>query len=142
LPKINFEKIIKADREKVFNLIANYEDFQKTLPQYFPSVHVCSKRDDVAVVEEHVKIAGRELIMMTKHVTKFPELHEVFVIGGNAKGSHIVEKYESVPEGTRLVVDADLKLSGTLKITGFFHKSDFTKGFLKIIDEFAKIAEN
>jgi len=142
LPKINFERIIKADREKVFDIISNYDNFQKILPQYFPSVRVCSKRDDVAVVEEHIRIAGRELIMMTKHVTKFPELHEVFVIGGNAKGSHIVEKYESVPEGTRLVVDVDLKLGATLKIAGFFHKNEFIKGFPKIIDEFAKIAEN
>jgi len=134
--------IIKADRVKVFNIVANYEDFQKILPQYFPSVRVRSKRDDVAIVEEHVIIAGRELIMMAKHVTKFPELHEVFVIGGNAKGSHIVEKYESVPEGTRLVVDADLKFGGRLKIAGFFRKGDIRKGFLKIIDEFAKIAEN
>ena len=142
MPKIHFEKIVKADRVKVFDIAANYESFEKSLPQYFPSIRVRSRRDNVAVVEEHVRIAGRELVMMTKHVTEHPLLHEVFVIGGDAKGSHIVEKYEQVPEGTKIIVDADLKLKGVLKIAGFFGKSKITKGFTKIMDEFAKIAES
>ena len=75
MPKISFEKIIKAERNAVFDIAANYADFQKTLPKYFPSIRIRSVRDNVAVVEEHIRIAGRELVMMTKHVTKYPELH-------------------------------------------------------------------
>ena len=142
MPKIHFEKIVKADREKVFDIAANYEEFQKTLPEYFTSIRVRSSRDNVAVVEEHVKISGKELVMMTKHVTQYPEIHEVFVIGGDAKGSHVIEKYESIEEGTKIIVDADIKLKGTLKIVGFFGKGKITKGFAKIMDEFAKIAES
>ena len=142
MPKIHFEKIVKAERNKVFDIAANYEEFQKTLPAYFTSIRVRSSRDNVAIVEEHVKISGKELVMMTKHVTKYPEIHEVFVIGGDVKGSHIVEKYESVDDGTKITVDADIKLKGTLKIIGFFGKGKITKGFVKIMDEFAKIAES
>lgn len=141
MPKINFEKIIKAERNKVFNIAANFEQFQKTLPKYFPSIRVRSVRGNVSVVEEHVRVAGRELIMMTKHVTKYPELHEVFVIGGDAKGSHIVERYESIIGGTRITVEANLNLKGPLKILAFFGKSKIKKGFTKIMDEFANIAE-
>jgi coenzyme Q-binding protein COQ10 len=142
LPKINFEKIVKAERVKVFNIVANYEQFQKTLPKYFPSIRIRSTRGNTAVVEEHIRIAGREFIMMTKHVTKFPEIHEVFVIGGDAKGSHIIERYESIQGGTKITVEADLKLTGILKIAALFGKDKIKKGFTKIIDEFAKIAEN
>ena len=70
MTKFSFEKIVKADRKKVFDVVANYEEFQKTLPQYFPSVRIRSKRGNTAVVEEHLKFYGKELIMMTKHVTK------------------------------------------------------------------------
>ena len=103
MPKIHFEKIVKAERNKVFDIAANYENFQKTLPEYFTSIRVRSSRDNVAIVEEHVKISGKELVMMTKHVTQYPEIHEVFVIGGDVKGSHIVEKYESVDAGQKLL---------------------------------------
>ena len=142
MPKIHFEKIVKAERNKVFDIAANYENFQKTLPEYFTSIRVRSSRDNVAIVEEHVKISGKELVMMTKHVTQYPEIHEVFVIGGDVKGSHIVEKYESVDDGTKITVDADIKLKGTSKIIGFFGKGKITKGFVTIMDEFAKIAES
>jgi len=141
LPKINFVKIIKADRDKVFEITTNFKDFQKTLPKFFPSIRVRSVRDDIAIVEEHVRLAGRELVMMTKHVTKSPELHEVFVIGGDAKGSHIIEKYEIVPEGTKITVNADLKLHGKLKLGAFFGKGKIKNSFAKIMDEFAKIVE-
>jgi len=141
LPKISFEKIVKAERTTVFDIAANYKNFQKTLPKYFPSIRVRSVRDNVAVVEEHIRISGKELVMMTKHVTKYPELHEVFVIGGDAKGSHIIERYESVKEGTKITVEADLKFRGPLKLAAFFDKAKIQKGFAKIMDEFAKIAE-
>ena len=142
MPKIHFEKIVKADRNRVFDVAANYEEFEKTLPQYFPSIRVRSQRDNVAVVEEHLRVAGRELVMMTKHVTTYPELHEVFVIGGDAKGSQIIEKYEVVPEGTKIIVDADIKLKGVMKIAGLFGKKKILNSFSKIMDEFAKIAES
>ena len=141
MPKISFEKIVKAERTVVFDIAANYKNFQKTLPKYFPSIRVRSIRDNVAVVEEHIRISGKVLVMMTKHVTKYPELHEVFVIGGDAKGSHIIEQYESVKEGTKITVNADLKFRGPLKLVAFFGKAKIQKGFVKIMDEFAKIAE-
>ena len=141
MPKINFVKIIKADRKKVFEITTNFKDFQKTLPKFYPSIRVRSMRDDISIVEEHVMLEGRELVMMTKHVTTPPKLHEVFVIGGDAKGSHIIEKYEIIPEGTKITVDADLKLQGKLKLAGFFGKGKIKKGFAKIMDELAKIAE-
>jgi len=141
LPKISFEKIVKADRNKVFDIAANYENFEKTLPKYFPSIRVISVRGNVAVVEEHLRVSGRELVMMTRHITKYPELHEVFVIGGDAKGSHIVERYESIKEGTRITVEANLKFRGPLRLAAFFGKSKIQNGFSKIMDEFAKIAE-
>jgi len=141
LPKFHFEKLVKAERNKVFEIVTNVENFHKTLPKYFPSIRIKSKRNDTTVVEEHVRLAGFELVMMTKHITRFPELHEVFVIGGDAKGSHIVERYENVPRGTKITVYADLKFRGKLRIVSYLAKGRLKKGFVKIMDECAKIAE-
>ena len=102
MPKIHLEKLIKAERQKVFDIVANYENFQNILPQYFPSIRVRSVRENVAIVEEHIKLGDRELVMTTKHVTKYPETHEVFVLGGDAKGSHIVEMYDKAQDGTKI----------------------------------------
>jgi len=141
LPKIIFEKIIKADRKKVFELTTNYENFQKILPQYYPSIRIISVRGNVSVVEEHLQIAGRELVMMAKHVIDEPILHEIFIIGGDAKGTHIIKRYESIPHGTKLTLEIDWKLKGIMKLSNFFGKNKVLNDYSKIIDEFAVIAE-
>ena len=141
MPKINYEKIVKADIKKVFDILSNYKQFEKLLPEYFPSIKIRSIREETAVIEEHIKLSDHELVMMVKHVTRFP-VHEVFVIGGDLKGSHIIEKYESIPQGTKITVSEDIKLKGKLKIIEFLGKKRFIDGFSKIMDEFAKIAES
>ena len=40
-----------------------------------------------------------------------------------------------------IIVIVDLKLRGPLKLVAFFGKAKIQKGFVKIMDEFAKIAE-
>ena len=141
MPKIIFEKIIKADRKKVFELTTHYENFEKILPQYYPSIRVISVRGNVSVVEEHLQIAGQELVMMAKHVIDEPILHEIFIIGGDAKGTHIIKRYESIPHGTKLTIEIDWKLKGMMKISNFFGKNKVLNDYSKIIDEFAVIAE-
>lgn len=126
----------------MFDIVANYENFSKIMPQYFKSIRVRSVRDNAAVVEERLLMGSRELVMMTKHVTTYPETHEVTVIGGDAKGSRFVERFEKIREGTRLVVEADIKLPSTMKLLGIFGKRKIALEFSKMIDEFARIAES
>ncbi len=142
MPKVHIEKIINAERHRVFDIVANFENFQNIMPQYFPSIRIRSIRENTAVVEEHLRLGNREFIMMTKHVTKYPETHEVFVIGGDAKGTHIMEKYEKVGDATKLIISADIKLGGFLKILSIFSGKKFKTEFNQIIDEFIKLAES
>ena len=140
--QVHIEKIINAERHRVFDIVANFENLQNILPRYFPSIRIRSIRENTAVVEEHLRLGNREFIMMTKHITKYPEMHEIFVIGGDAKGTHITEKYEKIGETTRLVVDADVKLCGFLKILSLFSRKKIKTEFNQIIDEFTRLAEN
>lgn len=140
--QVHIEKTVNAERRRVFDIVANFENFQSILPQYFPSIRVRSVRENTAIVEEHMRLGGRELVMMTKHVTKYPELHETFVVGGDAKGSHITERYEKIGDATKLIVDADLKLGGVSKLLSVFSKKNLKIEFNQVIEEFVKLAEN
>jgi coenzyme Q-binding protein COQ10 len=142
LPKFSLEKTVNAKRETVFDILSNYENYQKLIPQHFPSVRIRSVRNNISVVEEHMNLGGQELVIMAKHVTNDPVLHEIFVIGGDAKGSYIKQQFIKVTAGTKILVDVDLKLKGKLKISSLFGKNKFEEDYLKILDDFAKIAEN
>ena len=123
-------------------ILSDYENYQKLLPQYFPSVRVRSVRGNVSVVEEHMNLGSLELLIMAKHVTEAPILHEVFVIGGDAKGSHIRQEFVELSKGTKIIVDVDLKLKGKMKMSSLFGKNKFEEDYTKILNDFIKIAEN
>jgi len=142
LPKFSLEKTVNAKREVVFSLLSDYENYHKLIPQHFPSIRIRSVRENISVVEEHMNFGEHELLIMAKHVTKEPVLHEIFVIGGDVKGSYIKQQFLEIPEGTKIIVDVDLKLKSKLKISNLFGKNNFEKDYLKILDDFAKIAEN
>ena len=89
-----------------------------------------------------LKFGDDELVIMAKHVTTEPVLHEVFVIGGDAKGSHFKHEFVEIPEGTKIIVDVNLKLKGKMKISKLFGQSKFEENYVKILDDFTKIAEN
>jgi len=140
LARVVFEKIIKADRKKVFEITTNYENFQKILPQYYPSTRTISVRGNHSLVEEHLMLGGQEFVIMAKHVTDEPVLHELFIVGGDAKGTRITARYEQLPNGTKLILEIDWKFKGLTKLG--FGKDKIPKEYSKMIDEFAIIAES
>jgi len=142
LTKFSLEKIVNAKRETVYERLSNYENYEKLIPQHFPSVRVRSVRGNISVVEEHMNLGDKELLIMAKHVTTEPVLHEVFVIGGDAKGSYIRQQFIEIPEGTKIIVDVDLKLKGKMKISSMLGKNKIEQDYAKILDDFVKIAEN
>ncbi len=142
MPKFSLEKTVHAKRETVYEILSIYENYQKLIPQHFPSVRVRSVRENISVVEEHMNLGDKELVIMAKHVTKKPVLHEVFVIGGDAKGSRIKQQFIEISEGTKIIVDVDLKLKGKMKMSSMFGKNKFEEDYSKILDDFIKIAEN
>lgn len=141
MSEFTLERIVNTKRKVVFEILSNYENYQKLIPQHFPSIRVRSIRGNVAVVEEHLNLGGEEMVIMSKHVSQEPALHEIFVIGGDAKGSHIKQQFIEHPEGTKILIDVNLKLKGKMKIGQLFGKKKYEDGYSKIIDDFLKIAE-
>ena len=141
LTTFSLEKIIHAKRKNVFDIFSNYEQYEKLIPKYFPSIRIRSVRGDIAVVEEHLQLGDLELILMSKHVSKPFVLHEVYVIGGKSKGSYIRQEFVEISEGTKILVDVDLKLSGMMKIPKLLDKSKLAKNYSNLLDDLAKLCE-
>lgn len=142
MPKFSLEKLAHTERKIVFETFSNFENYQKLFPQHFPSVRVRSSRENTSVVEEHLMLGDIELVIMAKHVVDEPVLHEIFVIGGDAKGTHIKEQFIDHADGTKILVDVNLKLKGMMKISNLFGKDKIEENYSKIVDDFVKIAEN
>jgi hypothetical protein len=141
LQKIQLVKIVNVEREKAFKAGTDFESFTQKLPQYFKLIRIRSIREFTSVVEIHGKLADREFAVMTKNVINPPEIHETFVLSGDARGSHFTKKYESVPEGTRITIEIDLKLRGLLRFTSIFSANKIKEIINEYFDDFAKAIE-
>ncbi len=139
VPKVKVEKIIKAEKDKVFSTMTDFENLPTILPQIFKSVKIISREGNSLVTNEFVKMAGREITQKVKHIIQPTVKHEVFILEGDAKGSHIVESYEETSEGTKIIVEGDFRLAGNLNLLGFFAKGKIEKSINEVMDEFAKI---
>jgi len=142
LPQFSLQRTINAKRELVFDIFSNFENYQKLLPQHFPSVRVRSIRNNVAVVEEYLNLGNKELLIMAKHVSDNPVSHEVFVIGGDIKGSYFKQQFIEFENTTKVIFDIDLKLKGKSLVSSMLKKNNYEQDYSKILDDFVKIIEN
>ncbi len=142
LTAFSLEKIIHAKRKDVFKIFSNYEDYEKLIPQYFPSIRIRSVRGNTAVVEEHLKLGDLELLLMSKHVATPFVLHEVYVIGGKSKGSYIKQEFVEIPGGTKILIDVDLKLTGLMKIPKVLDKSKLIENYSNLLNDLTILCEN
>ena len=75
MPTISFEKTANADIQKTFDILTDFENFEKILPEYYTSITTKSVRDESSLVVEHLHLAGNEFIIMAKHFMKSPNIH-------------------------------------------------------------------
>ncbi|MDC0186905.1 polyketide cyclase [Candidatus Nitrosopelagicus sp.] len=111
--KISFEREINSDIEKAFDIITNFENFQKLFPAFYPSILIKSIRDESSLVAEHLKLHDTEFIIMSKHFISKPHSHEMRVIGGDIKGSSINEIFSFDDGKTVLKVNAELDVKSS-----------------------------
>ena len=128
--KISFEREINADLEKVFDIITNFENFQKLFPDFYPSILIKSVRDESSLVAEHLKLHDTEFIIMSKHFISKPHSHEMRVIGGDIKGSNINEIFSFDNGKTVLKVNAELDV----KSSRFSKKNPYGESLKSLYD--------
>ena len=111
--KISFEREINADIEKAFDIITNFENFEKLFPEFYPSILIKSVRDESSLVAEHLKLYDTEFIIMSKHIFSRPNTHVMRVVGGHIKGSSINESFSADDGKTILKVNAELDVKSS-----------------------------
>ena len=135
--KISFEREINADLEKSFEVISNFENFQKLFPNFYTSILIKSVRDESSLVAEHLKLHDTEFIIMSKHFVSKPHSHEMRVVGGDLKGSSINETFTSDNGKTLLKVNAELDIKSSL----FSKKNPYEDSLINLYDAMIKEIE-
>lgn len=141
MSKFNLVKKSSLHRDLIFKISTDVENFHNVMPEYFKSLKIIQNSSNEKIVLESIDFLGRKIEIKTKHVIIQPNLHEVFILTGPAKGTSFIEKYESNPTGTDISISVDLKLNGFLKFIPFL-KLLLLKKMNSVMSEFIVCAES
>lgn len=107
---------VRARAERAFGVATAYDSLHESLPRHYSMSRTRSRRGGVAVVQARMRVAGTEWSVMARHTEDAPRRHETAIIGGDGRGTTIVETYEARGDTTLLTVRARLRRRGPLGI--------------------------
>ena len=141
MSKFNLIQKSNLDRDLIFKISTDVENFHKVMPEYFKSLKIISNSSSEKIVLESIAFVGREIEIKTKHVIIQPNLHKVFILTGPAKGTSFIETYVPSSVGTDISIEVDLQLTGILKLIPFL-KIFLLKKMNNVMSEFITCAES
>ena len=139
----SFNLIHKSNLERdiIFKISTDVENFHNIMPKYFKSLQIVSNSLNEKIVLESIDFLGKRIKIKTKHIILKPDIHKVFILTGPAKGTSFIETYMSNSNGTEISILVDLKLNGVLKLIPFL-KFLLLKRMNSVMSEFIVCAES
>ena len=130
----------KIDRNAIFSISVDIEEFSNLMPKYFKSLKITNKVNSDFFVDEEILFFTKAIKVQTKHVVKNPNIHEIHILSGPLANSSFVETYENTLAGTVVTIIVNLNFNGIFKLFYLF-KPLIENRVNKIMDEFISACE-
>ena len=106
----------KVNRDKLFSISIDVENFPSLMPKYFESIIITKTIGNEIFVDERIHFLGNILNVKTKHLIIHPRKHEIHILSGLMRGSSFVEYYDETSNGTNVTIDVLINLNGISKL--------------------------
>ena len=134
--KLVFSKEVGVDSEKLIDIATDYE----LIPKLFPvEIIGIENINDSVIITEKVSFYKFGFLQKSSHIEK-ENCVLTKILTGPLSGSIISLSYEKTNSGTRIIVDAELKLSLKYRLLGSFIKKRYKKALSRILNETASLA--
>ncbi len=120
MPKFQISANIPSPPEKLIAIATDYENFGRFF-KYIDSIKILEDSKDGTITEETISFTLHKLshtIVQKTKTKKFNNRIEAEIIDGPLKGSTIKTNYEKIPSGSKVSIDADLKIGLKYKFLG------------------------
>ena len=134
--KLVFSKEVGVDSEKLIDIATDYE----LIPKLFPvEIIGIENINDSVIITEKISFYKFGFLQKSSHIEK-ENCVLTKILTGPLSGSTISLSYEKTNSGTRIIVDAELKLSLKYRLLGSFIKKRYKKALSRILNETASLA--
>ena len=143
--KLEIIKEVQIDREKIFLIMTDLENYSKVLPQNIKSVEIIEDFDSEILAEYEVVEAGITSELLVQHSMSPYYEHTMEVMSGDAQGTKVTQNFTDTNSVTTIHTIVELDLKGILSPFGFLPKVNLEHAANTILTSFidyAKISEN
>ena len=112
LSTISYSKVVDVDKEIIFNTFADFEKYPLVLPNNILFVNNISEElliYNISLTEKNIKTN-----LTVEHILEPYDKQVIKVTDGDAQGTTITQTFESNGNGTKILIDIDLKTRGVL----------------------------
>jgi len=134
--EISFSKIVDVDKQKIFNIMADVENYPRVLPRNIVSVNILEQTPNELLAEETIIEIGITSKLLVKHTLLPYEQHIIEIMDGDAKGTKIIQKFETIGNKTKLSTDAKFTFDGVLIPFQYLPKNQLIHSMDSIISNF------
>ena len=140
---IEFEtsRLVDVPNNRIFNVMADIENFPNILPENVVSVNIVNKTDNEITAEEELFEAGIKTKLLVKHTIKPYSEHIIEIIDGDAEGTKITQYFESVDSQTKLTTKVSLNVKGVTSIIAFLPEANLVHAMNTVISHFVEYSK-
>ena len=136
ISEISFSKTVDVDKQKIFNIMADVENYSRILPRNIVSVNILEQTQNELLVEETIVEIGITSKLLVKHTLLPYEQHIIEIMDGDAKGTKIIQKFETIGNKTKLSTNAKFTFNGVLIPFRFLPETQLIHSMDSIISNF------
>jgi coenzyme Q-binding protein COQ10 len=134
-------RLIDVSNNRIFNVMADIENFPNILPENVVSVNILDRTDNEIIAEEELFEAGIKIKLLVKHTIKPYSEHIIEIIDGDAEGTKITQYFESVDSQTKLTTNVNLKVKGVTSIIAFVPETNLVHAINTVISHFVQYSK-
>lgn len=139
---IKFAKIIDVEQNKIFNTMADIENYPNILPDNFLSIEIINKTDSIIYAREIVQEKGIQTTIFVKHTLTPFEKHSIEILDGDAKDSKITINFDKMGNKTSVISNIETHLRGSLYPLGFIPEGVIQNELDDILSKFVDYSIN
>ena len=141
LNEIVIEREYDVGKERLFNVMADVENYPIILPKHILSVEIIEHEPNIVLAEEILTEQGIKVKLLVKHTMIPYEEQIIEVINGDARGTKITQTFTGDDLSTKISTKIKLQLKGLLTPIQFFPKSNFGHAMITVNSSFADYAK-
>ena len=134
-------RLVDISNTRIFDIMADVENFPNVLPENVVSVNILSKTDNEIIAEEELSEAGIKTKLLVKHTIKPYSEHIIEIIDGDAEGTKITQYFESVDSQTKLTTKVNLNVKGITSLVAFVPEGNLVHAINTVISHFVEYSK-